>query len=287
LLPFGLFVFGICLQFLACTVGSKVRRRAQLRKVNNWVCVYVDSVAIEDIKKFNLAVLDADAHPDLAPLRGSSTLPVGYLSLGEIADYRWYWDLISTKSWVLDKNPNWGSHFVDVRQKEWHSFLLDIVIPEILGQGFEGLFLDTIDSAEYLEKYHHKKYPGSEKAMAELIRAIRKRYPKIYLIANRGYSIVGEIGGEIDALLAESTFTTIDFKNETVEILRPPDYDPVVSRLKIIQKQFNLTILTLDYVAAEKTVVIQSILSLSRDSGFIPYVSTPALDTVFFHNNPL
>ena len=118
-LTLGLFVFGICLQFLGCTVGSKVRRRAQLRKVNNWVCVYVDSVAIEDINEFDLAVLDADAHPSLAPLRRSSTLPVGYVRLDQVADYRWYWDLISDKAFLFNERE-----YLAVALGQAHDFFL-------------------------------------------------------------------------------------------------------------------------------------------------------------------
>ena len=116
--------------------------------MNNWVCVYVDSVAIEDIKKFDLAVLDADAHPNLAPLRDSSTLPVGYLSLGEIADYRWYWDLISTKSWVLDKNPNWGSHFVRKGIQMARYKIIDD----------HGIYFTTHTVVEWLPIFREKRY---------------------------------------------------------------------------------------------------------------------------------
>jgi uncharacterized protein (TIGR01370 family) len=271
------------LEFFGCSAGGSLRRRSQLRKINSWVCVYSKDASPTDIRKFDLAILDADMHPELMTLKGN-TLMMGYVSLAEVTDNRWFWPEISAKSWVLDKNTSWNSWFVDVRSPEWHEMVLNRIIPAILEQGFDGLFLDTVDNAEYLERYHPaKNYPGSEEAMVQLIKKIRKKYPDIYIIANRGYAILDRIGGVLDALVAESTFAIWDTEAKRSRILNSVEFEITVKNLKATQARFKLPILSLDYVEYANPVAIERILSRSRECGFIPYISTPDLFKIYFH----
>ena len=41
---------------------------------------------------------------------------------------------------------------VDVRSDVWRNLLLNDIIPSILKNGYQGIFLDTLDSAEALER---------------------------------------------------------------------------------------------------------------------------------------
>jgi uncharacterized protein (TIGR01370 family) len=162
--------------------------------------------------------------------------------------------------------------------------VLNRIIPAILEQGFDGLFLDTVDNAEYLERYHPaKNYPGSEEAMVQLIKKIRKKYPDIYIIANRGYAILDRIGGVLDALVAESTFAIWDTEAKRSRILNSVEFEITVKNLKATQARFKLPILSLDYVEYANPVAIERILSRSRECGFIPYISTPDLFKIYFH----
>ncbi|MFQ5824479.1 MAG: endo alpha-1,4 polygalactosaminidase [bacterium] len=270
--------------FFSCAGREKIRSNLESHKINNWVCIYNDNAPVSTIRKFDLAILDADAHPDLTELKKSNTILIGYVSLGEVGEYRWYWNLIADKPWILDKNPNWNSRMIDVRTLEWHEWLIDKIIPKILEQGFDGIFLDTIDNAEYLEKYHPKiKYPGAQAGMITLIKAIRKRFPSIYIIANRGFSIIHEIGPLIDGVVAESIFTTIDVNNNKVRLLTPDEYSSNIKQLLAAKKSFDLTVFTLDYADPENTSFIRSIITRSREYDFIPYISTTKLDRIYLN----
>ncbi len=255
------------------------------QKIESWVCNYSREARPEELARFDLAVLDADAHPDLVGLREAGVILVGYVSLGEVADYRWYWPEIADAPWVLEPNPNWNSRFVDVRAPEWHDLLLQRVIPRILEQGFHGLFLDTIDNAEYLEKYHpQRQYPGAMRAMTELIRKIRQRFPQVYLVANRGFALLPEIGYDLDAVVAESIFTTREPQSERFRLRTEREYRPEVERLRKAHRRFGLAVLTLDYLPADDPDAIRLVLRRARQYGFKPYVSTPALDRTFFYS---
>ncbi|MCH7674655.1 endo alpha-1,4 polygalactosaminidase [candidate division KSB1 bacterium] len=278
-----IFAIGM-LMFFGCAGKKKLSSVSQFDKIENWVCVYSSDAPVDEIKKFDLAVLDSDSHPDLAKLKDSDTLLIGYISIGEVGDYRWYWNDIKDKPWLLDKNPNWDSYMIDVRNHEWQELLNQQIIPKILAKGFDGIFLDTIDNAEYLQRYHpKKKYPMMETAMVRLIKSIRKNFPAAYLVANRGFAILDEIAGSIDAVVAESIFTTINFEENITRRNTPQEYEPIIKQLRKMKRKEGIKIFTLDYPNLENESDIEEIIADSHALGFIPYISTPQLQKVYSH----
>lgn len=269
---------------LGCSARRSTRNASPIAWVRNWVCVYNASVSPNDVSKFDLAVLDADSHPDLATVQQTQTILLGYVSLAEVGNYRWFWREIANEPWVLEKNPNWDSHMIDVREKAWHRFILEKIIPPILENGFDGLFLDTIDTAEYLEKYHQPgKYPGAQAAMVRLIRAMRKQYPDVILVTNRGFSMLGEFGDAIDGVVAESVFTSIDFDKNTTIVQPEFSYQAQLKQLKKMQKKYGLQVLTLDYFTEHNDARIKTVIELAREHEFVPFISSKNLDKIYFH----
>ncbi len=266
--------------------AAKNRKLTELtdKSLENWVCVYSEHASPDEIRKFDLAVLDSDAHPDLTALRNEGTILLGYVSLAEAGEYRWFWPRLAGKEWLVAKNPNWDSWMIDVRSQEWQQIVLNEIIPRVIGKGFNGLFLDTIDTAEYLEKWHPgEKVPGAQAGLIELVKQIRKKYPHIYLVANRGFSMLDQLGPYLDGLVAESVFTTVDF-GEHRTVMRPKNqYESNLIQLRAARKKFKLLVFTLDYVDAGLERQIPDIIAMARAEGFLPFISTPQLDTVYHY----
>jgi polysaccharide biosynthesis protein PelA len=116
-------------------------------------CLYADRAPAEDFRGYGLLVFDADRHPAVEPLTKGGALVLGYLSLGEVnRDRAWF-----------GEDPNWpGSHYVDVRDAAWRKFVNARLVPEILAQGFRGVFLDSLDDPIELER----RDPESREGMA-------------------------------------------------------------------------------------------------------------------------
>lgn len=277
------FFIGILIMF-GCAGKKKLARNVHFDNIKTWVCVYNSDASVSNVKKFDLAILDSDSHPDLTELKATGTILIGYVSLGEVADYRWYWNDIAKKPWILEKNPNWNSRMIDVRADEWRQLLTEQIIPRILAKGFDGIFLDTIDDAEYLEQYHpKKKYPGMGAAMVRLIKLIRKKFPTIYIVANRGFAFLNEIASSIDGVVAESIFTTIDFEKSMTRRRNAYETAPIIKQLRKASKRTGLKVFTLDYPDLENRMDIEEIIAQSQRLGFIPYLSTPKLEKVYFY----
>ena len=86
---------------------------------------------------------------------GGTRLVISYMSIGEAEDYRWYWDSIKKKSWVLEENADWeGNYKVEYWTSDWQSVIYgssSSYLAKILSCGFDGVYLDIIDAYEYFE----------------------------------------------------------------------------------------------------------------------------------------
>jgi uncharacterized protein (TIGR01370 family) len=230
-----------------------------------WVCYYSDTAPLSTLSKFDLLVFDSDHHPPLAPLKERGKTVIGYISIGEVNSTRSYFNEVKEQKLTLQENKNWpGSFFIDVRNPLWTRRVVEELVPKILQKGFNGIFLDTIDNAPYLESLDARQYRGMADAMVTLIKTIRRNYPSIKIIANRGFDILQRIEGDIDMVLGESI---VDSQVRALQDLK--------------KRRPSVSILTLDYInPADRAAVIQAY-RRQRANGFNPYVSTKELNRVF------
>lgn len=102
------------------------------------------------------AQLDA---ADIAQLKtkpqGGSRLVLCYMNIGEAEDYRWYWHpgwTADPPSWLGSENPDWpGDYLVEYWDPEWQAIIYgspDAYLDRILAAGFDGVYLDKVDSFE-------------------------------------------------------------------------------------------------------------------------------------------
>ncbi len=95
---------------------------------------------------------------DVATLKvkpiGTRRLVLAYLSIGEAEDYRADWDLAwATRPprWLGPENPDWpGNYAVDYWDPLWQEIIFARV-DALVSAGFDGVYLDRVDSYEPLE----------------------------------------------------------------------------------------------------------------------------------------
>ncbi len=110
---------------------------------------------------------------------GNSTQPYGtkkkliaYISIGEAEDYRFYWNNewnddgnanlpdndwyagepneSTTPRWLGTTNPDWEGNFkVRYWYEDWWTTAIQPYLDRIIAQGFDGIYMDIIDAAEY------------------------------------------------------------------------------------------------------------------------------------------
>jgi len=90
---------------------------------------------------------------------GNKRLVVCYLSIGEAEDYRYYWQSgwkTDKPGWLELENPDWeGNYKVKYWDNTWQQMIYgkpDSYLDKIMCAGFDGTYLDLVDSFEYFEE---------------------------------------------------------------------------------------------------------------------------------------
>ena len=221
-----------------------------LANIDSWVVYYSDKAPASAFSTYDLIVFDDQYHPPLEPLKqDSDKVILGYLSLGEVEKRNPLFKEAKAEGLLYGENKNWpDSYFVNMRNPKWLKMVVEQAIPSILKQGFDGIFIDTIDNAEYMESVDPKQYAGMKAAAVMLITLIRSNYPHIKIMINRGFAILPEVAPYIDYVLAESLMTDINFKDKTYYMRTHEVYEQTVKPLRAL-KAINpkLQLFSLDY----------------------------------------
>lgn len=233
---------------------------------------YAPNPPINELTQFRHVVLQAStvARADTTFLRDNGSLSYAYLSLGEYLpttpDDR-------APAPTLVENTDWGSLVVDLRSTEWHRYILDKAIPERIAKGFDGLFLDTLDSYQLLDEGIAQQQAG----LASLIRAIAQRYPDLKLLFNRGFEILPELSSLADGVLAESLFYGWNAREQRYQKMAEADSAWLQAQLTQLQQQ-GLPIFVLDYLPPEQRELARQLARRIAALGFTPWISGPELD---------
>lgn len=231
-------------------------------------------------RRYQLLVLEPDHAREIAKLRGPHSVLLGYVSLGEVEKSRPYFQDLLAAGALTKPNPNWpDARMADPRHPAWRLVLLDHIIPAILARGYNGIFIDTTDSVEAMEQAEPLENKGMIDAAAELILAIRSRFPDIQIMLNRGYAVLPQVTGAINYLLGEAMASRWNFTRNSYELLSDEDWNWQATRLRSAQSANPaLRILTLDYWNSEDMDQTAALYARERKAGFLPYVATLALD---------
>jgi uncharacterized protein (TIGR01370 family) len=147
--------------------------------------------------------------------------------------------------------------------------------------GFDGIFMDTVDTADYLEKV--KGIEGQVKGAIKLIKEIRRKYPQLIMVLNNGLFLTDQVGKQIDALVVEDIYTLYDFKTKSYDVATEKWTAERLVPVKRFQETFNKPVLALDYLKASDKKAIARISREAMAQDFIPYISDIGLKSIFFH----
>lgn len=253
-----------------------------LQAADKGFAAYYSKTEFETTPALDCILLDPEAHPSLQPLLEGGVKPYAYLSLGEVSENRWYFNTVRDRDLLLHEQNNFpGSWFVDIRDKKWHRFLVNQVIPKLFEQGFEGLLLDTLDHALYLEAEDPISFKGMKNAAIDLVEAIRNRYPNASIVLNRGFELVDDLGDLVSVVLAEDVMSRFNFRSNEYELVPEAQQKQTVTLLKGMQKTFpHLEIWSLNYWRESDLSFMREIAKAQKAQGFTPYVASYSLNTL-------
>jgi len=111
------------------------------------------------------------------------------------------------------RNDIWKSEVVDLGASEWRDFVLQDLAPEIIGKGFDGIFLDTMDAVEMLMGRFPDRATEFREGLIRLVKDLRLAFPDKRIVVNRGFAVMDELLSVIDGVMVESVFGSFDHKS--------------------------------------------------------------------------
>ena len=280
-----------------------VRSVNKLEPISHWALI-LNGVDLRSVKacKAQVIVMDATRDGSLATMftraeveemrGGSAKKLLAYMSIGEAEAFRGYLDPHEA-SWIGVENSEFPQdYFVEYWHQEWQDILFgrpDSYIDRILAAGFDGVFLDKVDSWELARENGRV---GAEFDMMQLISRLTNyalsKTDRFLVVPNNAEPLLS-IGLEpfASALLAEDILFR-DQRDEVSQEVRSVEAQPP----EVVQKRVaqlkrarvsTLPVLAVEYLTTRPSdqLLIPKSAEFLRQAGFVPHFSDR--DSILLH----
>lgn len=255
--------------------GLAQRCTIPLSEIRSFAPVYFKDDSLRDLNKFDMVILDPDNYSrnQVYLLKKLGTIPFAYLNVGEIEEYRDYMDTLDP-SIALSPDALWNHrYFANICDTLWIK-LVETRVREILMDGFCGVYADFGGLL--------KEYPNLRSCAVNLVRKMKSSAGNAYLIVNAEPTIIDQLGHMVDGICVEGLIGKYDFESDSYKTNDIKSTDSLVTFYTTLAGKFKITIFDIEYAGAFDLRARRTIVASIRKFGFIPYVGTIELDTLFF-----
>ncbi|WP_407293262.1 endo alpha-1,4 polygalactosaminidase [Stutzerimonas zhaodongensis] len=270
-------LFGISAAVVLCLSvffpGSHVAANATVSpsSVAIW---YAANPPLAELAQFEWVVLES-AHlkpADVEFLRQQGSKPFAYLSVGEYdGDVAKLAGLEQGASSV--RNQAWNSQVMLLTSEAWRGHLLRRA-KELAGQGYAGLFLDTLDSFQLLPEGQRE---AQRVALRDFLAELKRQQPDLKLIFNRGFEVLPELPGVAAAVAVESIHSGWDANARRYRAVPQDDRDWLDIHLDPLRLQ-GVPLIAIDYLPSTRRDEARALALRLQQEGFVPFVTMPALN---------
>lgn len=274
----------LAMSIVACTHPRPSVNRADLEQVERWWIVIGHSAVLESIdwrhyaRDAQMVVLSGDPRIPIADFP-RATIRLAYVSVGEADARRPYWAAVRDQAFLVEPNPEWPENVrVDVRDGRWQEILLREEVPRLMQLGYDGLMLDTIDTAPYLETRDPVRFAGSRQALRDWLRRLRESHPRAVIIANGGEALV-DAAPFVDGFVVEGVFSIYDRWRRSY---RPTTEAERTWKLGAIARARGVAarpVFSIEYADVGDLALSRWAFQESKRHGFRPYVGVRDLNT--------
>lgn len=167
-----------------------MERKQKWREVKDYA-LYYGVGREEELAIFDAAVVEPKGQTlhSLGKIQSTGTLVLCYVSFMEVHPWDSDFLLLREEDFLKEaggylKNTAFDTFLVDPRSERWARLLLHRIGKLLRGDGYDGIFLDTIGDVEKTSL--KKEGAGLIMAAASLVNRIRQLYPEFLLIQNNG-----------------------------------------------------------------------------------------------------
>lgn len=221
--------------------------------------------------------------PALKESPGGDKAVLAYLSIGQAEDYRFYWDpewKTDPPSWLDEPDADWrGDYWVRYWDQGWKDIIFgspDAYLDQIIALGFDGIYLDRVDTYQFYEERDGRTAAAREMAdfVIELAEYARERRP--------GFGVFPQNAEQLGPMFDDYLETVTGIGIEDLYYGGTADHDPTPASWTA-EREGDLAVwvdagklvLTTDYTS--KPEQISDAYQRSIDHGFVPYVTDRSL----------
>ena len=254
--------------------------------VTSFICYYGEFN--ENMGLFDVAILESNNFMEhqVNWLKTHKTYTIAYISVGEDSSLQvgdglgpgGYASYYIDRDGEPAKNNNWNSFFVNAGSPLWQEVIIKRA-GEILAMGCDGLFMDTIDTAQ--------AFPSTREGMASLIKALKEAYPDAKLVANRGMFMLEDFAPYISGMIFEDFTNGYDFNKREYKPHSENDLKWTgneADKINKVRQEHYFPVFALDYSDPSDTATIQKCYDRAWEYDFLPNVSVIRLDRVLWHD---
>ncbi|MFZ4763574.1 MAG: endo alpha-1,4 polygalactosaminidase [Roseimicrobium sp.] len=232
---------------------------------------------LRDLQAHDVCILDPAAEVDLASGQSEGRRFLAYVSTVEVAEGSPAARAAVARGVpVVGQNETWKSALLDVTHPEWARWLIDDIAAAALDKGYDGLFLDTADSAERLAGTDPARQAVVRSALIAGIRRLHSRFPDKQLVINRGFSLIPELRDCLDGVLIESVFRTWSEERHAYVAVPEEGTSWLLQRISELKAR-GLPVYVLDYAPPDDAALARNTAERIAQLGCVPFVSTPDL----------
>jgi uncharacterized protein (TIGR01370 family) len=239
----------------------------------NTAFYYGQTLPITALSNYDQVVVQPSnvTEAELKALKQTGTRVLAYLSVGEVAQSSQYYPQIQA-DWVVGKNPHWNSDILDLRKMAVLNFLLTQRMQSLKNAGYDGLFLDTLDSYQLVAKTS-KDRKDFEKGLSTLIKGLRRNWKSATILVNRGFELMPIIASQINGVVVESLFSGFGGEHQGYKQVSEKDRKWMIAKLKEIKRQYHLPITVIDYLPDNQWSKSEKLALKIYNLGFMPWVA--------------
>jgi hypothetical protein len=180
---------------------------------------------------------------------------------------------------IVGTKQGLATALVDVADPEWAEFVVEDLAQSAVERGFDGFFLDTLDTVEEMARRSTERAETFRNGLVQLIARLNEKYPDKTIVVNRGFSLRERLIPLIDGLLVESVFQTYHFSSEKYKPVEPEVTEQLLREIAPYAAA-GLEVMVLDYVDPAKPDLAKETARRIQELGYSALISTPELDGV-------
>jgi len=267
---------------LALCVSGPAVQAAVLTSPSSVAFWYADEPPLSELSQFEWSVVEPGhmTAGDVKTLRQMGSKPFAYVSVGEYDGTKADIDNAGLRKAVTSvRNDSWDSQVMDLTSPAWRDHLLGRA-KALQADGYDGLFLDTLDSFQLLPQASRE---AQRVALASFLRELHQRQPTLKLFFNRGFEVLPELDGVAAAVAFESLYAGWDAAAKRYRPVPEADRQWLLGELQPLRAK-GIPLVAIDYLPPERREEARKLAKRLRDEGYIPFIGTPELNSMGISN---